>query len=110
MKSIQNTYYLAHVVDETLRLNCPVDGSLLYISLEEFEIRGVPIPENSLLRINFVSLHFDVLEWHQPKKFLPERFDPESDYFTRPNTKRYLLCVNIQIPQLQLVHAVFSRR
>lgn len=88
IKTLQSAYYLGNVIDETLRFNCPVDGSLLYIVKEDIELSGVPIPTYSLLRVNFSSLHFDVLEWHEPKKFIPERFDPEHEYFLRPNSGR----------------------
>ena len=30
--------------------------------------------------------HFTPQEWHDPLRFLPERFDPESEYFTNPKT------------------------
>ena len=29
--------------------------------------------------------HFNPKEWHSPTEFIPERFDPESEYFFRPN-------------------------
>ncbi|CAI2364215.1 unnamed protein product [Moneuplotes crassus] len=91
LRAIQASQYLHYVVNETLRLHCPADGSLLYKVIENFTVCKVPIPADSLIRINFSSLHYDSLEWHSPKKFLPERFDPESDYFLRPasNTRRF---------------------
>lgn len=75
-------------MSEGLRLHCPADGSLLYQVLEDIKVCNVPIPQDSLLRINFSSLHYDSLNWHEPKSFLPERFDPESEYYLRPGSSK----------------------
>ena len=88
MRVINSCQDLKEIIDETLRLNCPVDGSLLYQVLEDIIIWKVPIPKDSLLRINYSSLHFDTLEWHSPKEFIPERFNPESKFYTKPNSQK----------------------
>lgn len=32
-------------------------------------------------------IHYDPTQWAKPLEFIPERFDPESEYFLKPNTK-----------------------
>ena len=31
------------------------------------------------------TIHHDPEQWIKPSEFIPERFDPESDYFKRPD-------------------------
>ena len=38
--------------------------------------------------VNMISLHHNSKEWHRPLEFIPERFDPESPYFVRPDGKQ----------------------
>lgn len=79
--------YLTNVINESFRLDCPVDGTLHFIAAEDFSYKEVPIPKDSLLRITFETFHKDPLEWYEPNAFIPERFDPEHKYFIKPNTE-----------------------
>ena len=38
--------------------------------------------------INLIIPHHNPNEWHNPTEFIPERFDPESEYFLRPNSDK----------------------
>ena len=35
-----------------------------------------------------INLHHNSKEWQNPLEFIPERFDPESSYFVRPDGKQ----------------------
>ena len=35
-----------------------------------------------------MTRHYDPAQWHDPLKFIPERFDPESEYFKTPETNK----------------------
>ena len=57
-----------------------------YEAFDHCEIAGVPIPKGSLLSIGVFGPHYSKKEWHEPLKFIPERFNPESEYFLSPTT------------------------
>ena len=38
------------------------------------------------MSINLFGPHYSKKEWKDPLKFIPERFDPESEYFLSPTT------------------------
>ena len=37
---------------------------------------------------NIIYIHHNSKEWQSPLEFIPERFDPESPYFLRPDGKQ----------------------
>ena len=57
-----------------------------YAAYDNVEICGVPIPKGSILSINLFGMHYNPEEWHKPLEFIPERFDPESKFYTSPST------------------------
>lgn len=76
--------YLSYVIKEVLRIDGPAVESLPYKSLADIEICGVPIPKDKLIFMNTISRSYNTDEWHEPLNFIPERFDPTSEYYTRP--------------------------
>jgi cytochrome P450 len=47
----------------------------------------VKIPKEQLLRYAQLYSHYDESEWTKPFEFIPERFDPESEYFGKADSK-----------------------
>jgi cytochrome P450 len=86
--TILNMSYLNYVVRETLRLDCPTFNSLYYEAKEDITICGVDIPKGHILQSDIILLHTNPKEWHQPLEFIPERFDPESEFYFRPETEK----------------------
>ena len=39
------------------------------------------------IRIDIYTLHYNPNEWKNPYEFIPERFDPESEYFFKPDAE-----------------------
>lgn len=78
--------YLAYVIKESLRMDSPSMLSTLYSTYEDVEVCGVKIPKDTITVFNMIACHFNPDQWQEPKKFIPERFDPTSEYFTKPGT------------------------
>lgn len=52
---------------------------------EPIDICGYHIRSDHGFQINIQALHHNKDEWDQPEEFIPERFDPQSKYFLRPD-------------------------
>ena len=62
---------------------------------ETTEILGVTMRKGDLLVINMQQIQHDSKEWREPEKFIPERFDSQSEYYLRPDGgKRHPLAFN----------------
>nr|AOQ25840.1 CYP5681B1 protein [Moneuplotes crassus] len=95
--SIQNCTYLNCVVKETLRCDTVIQDSFDYECSKDITICDVPIPKGSHFRVDLVSSHYDDKKWLQPKEFIPERFDFESEFYKKSK-------------ELGLTGDVYSRR
>ena len=92
---ISDCDYLTYVVKESLRMDPPSMSTSPYYTYEDVEICNVKIPANTNIvlsvckysfLIKIVASHYNPEEWHKPKEFIPERFDPCSEYYTKPGT------------------------
>lgn len=82
-EAVSNCSYLYYVFKEMTRIDTPVTGSLLRVALKDFEVCGVPIPKGALVTFSFLHNHVNYEHWHEPMKFIPERFDPDNKYFNK---------------------------
>ena len=85
MEKVQEVDYLNYVVKEAMRIDTPTVDTFGYEAYDNVKICNVSIPKGTLIRLDISSTHFNSNEWHSPTQFIPERFDPESDYFFKPN-------------------------
>jgi cytochrome P450 len=84
ISTLDSLDYLSYTIKETLRFDNPAAISLGYKALEDINIWGVPLPKDSKIFISIHGNHYSPTQWRQPEKFIPERFDPESDFYLPP--------------------------
>ena len=46
------------------------------------------LKKGTQIQIDIDSIHHDEAYWHKPESFIPERFDPEHEYFKVPDTNK----------------------
>ena len=77
--------HLTWWIKESLRHDNPAVSTLGYQALENVQIWGVPLPKGSKIFLSIHGLHYNLNQWKDPAKFIPDRFNPESDYFFIPS-------------------------
>lgn len=71
--------------NEVMRLDTPFDVSSTMSVTEPVTMAGVPLQPGDAIVVNLGAMHHDRKEWIEPEKYIPERFDPNSKYFLRPD-------------------------
>lgn len=79
--------YLTCFVKEVLRHDPPAVRSLGYKVKKSFKVNDLLIPKGEIILFNLYAAQYDEKQWKDPMKFIPERFDPTSEYFTTPEGK-----------------------
>mmetsp|Transcript_10380 Transcript_10380/g.11836 ORF Transcript_10380/g.11836 Transcript_10380/m.11836 type:complete len:418 (+) Transcript_10380:312-1565(+) len=83
-ENITECNYIDYVIKEVLRIDNAATGSMPKFASRDFKLCGVNIPKDCLVYYNFNYVHFSYEYWHEPHKFIPERFDPEDPLFFMP--------------------------
>jgi len=94
-QSLDQMDYLSCFVKEVLRHDPPAVRSLGYKAKASFKVKDLLIPKNQIVVFNLYAAQYDEKQWKEPTKFIPERFDPSSDYFLTPSGKQrhpYAFC------------------
>ena len=87
LNKINKWEYFNYVMNESLRIDPPAPIGLYYEVKQAITICDIPISKGSNICVNCYFPHYNKNEWDSPKIFIPERFDPESDYFFKPNSQ-----------------------
>nr|GLL26073.1 cytochrome P450 CYP736A12-like [Ipomoea trifida] len=74
---LEKLKYLDMVVKEGMRLH-PAVPLLHHESMEDCQVKGYHIPKGSRVVINLLAVQKDPIAWHEPDKFIPERFEGNS--------------------------------
>jgi len=89
--------YVRTVFFEAMRLEPPVELSLAQSFSHDITIGELPgykqstgldpvrIKADEMFFICFRLLHHDKFQWKKPLEFRPERFDPKSEWYKRPD-------------------------
>lgn len=87
-EKIDKLDYLNFCLKEGLRIDPPGVDSLGYEALEDVEVCGIPFKKGTYFKINLYASNHSPIEHQRPHDFIPERFDPESEFFTKPGTNK----------------------
>ena len=79
--------YLTCFVKEVLRHDPAGFRSLGYIAKSSFDFEGILVPKGQIIVLNIIGSLHNEEQWREPMKFIPERFDPSSEYFLTPDGK-----------------------
>jgi len=75
-------------IKESLRIDPPLARSMHFYAKQDIKIAGVPLPKGSVMSMCFIARHYDPKVWQKPYEYIPERFDPESEYYHIPGEKK----------------------
>ena len=87
-ENLNDISYLTYVINESLRINPPIEYSLAMGLTVTDTINGRTILKEQLSMINIRYLHINPDEWQEPDSFIPDRFDPTSKYYLTPSGKK----------------------
>ena len=76
---------LQRCFQETLRIEPPITVSTTQRMTKEVTINNITFKKDTEFAIGMYSLHHDPTQWQQPEKFVPDRFDPNSEWSKTPS-------------------------
>jgi len=77
--------YLTYFVKEALWMDAPISASFTKLVHEDLKIEDIVIKKGTDIWIAIFTIHYNSKQWQSPYEFNPERFDPESKYFLKPD-------------------------
>ena len=83
VEQILTLEYLPLSIKEGLRVDSPVVEVFNYYTYDNITICNVDIPKGSYIKLDLYSGHYNENDWLNPKDFIPERHDPDSEYFKK---------------------------
>eukprot|EP00352_Strombidinopsis_acuminata_P002451 CAMPEP_0176398312 /NCGR_PEP_ID=MMETSP0126-20121128/45835_1 /TAXON_ID=141414 ORGANISM="Strombidinopsis acuminatum, Strain SPMC142" /NCGR_SAMPLE_ID=MMETSP0126 /ASSEMBLY_ACC=CAM_ASM_000229 /LENGTH=88 /DNA_ID=CAMNT_0017773169 /DNA_START=1086 /DNA_END=1349 /DNA_ORIENTATION=+ len=87
METADEFEYLRQCFYESMRIDPPVTISSSNYFNQDVTIDGVKIRAGDGFFVNIRAVHHDKTEWKEHDKYIPERFDCQSEYFLRPDGK-----------------------
>ena len=79
-EKIMDMSYMACFLKEVFRYDATVNDTFNYEAKEDIQICGVPIPKGMTMKIEVTGPHFSEVNWVDPWRFEPDRFDPETEF------------------------------
>ena len=70
---------------ESMRINPPTGVNFSALFSQKTRVGGVDFNPDTAFFVNIEAIHHDPKEWISPEKFDPDRFDPKSPMFKRPD-------------------------
>ena len=82
---IEDLEYLKMFYNEVLRYDTPIPTSSTTCFSKDVNINGINFKEGDPVLLCMSEMHRSEKEWIEPDTFNPDRFDPNSKYYKRPD-------------------------
>jgi cytochrome P450 len=93
--AIEDLEYLRNAYYEVLRYDTPIPSGSTATFSRDINIKGINFKKGEAIFIALAEMHRNPKEWVEPDVFNPDRFDPSSTWFKRPDgTNRNSMCFN----------------
>ena len=87
LESVEELEYVKMCYQETLRLDSPASMSKICNMSKDVSISGVDLREGDPFMIATGFMQKDPEQWKEPNRFEPQRFNPKSEWFLKPDGK-----------------------
>lgn len=95
MEDVETFNFTRNCFYEALRLDPPATMNPAACFSQDVKIGRVNVPRGLTFSLMIYQMHVNPAEWIFPKAFIPDRFDPSSEFYLRPDqTKRNPLTFN----------------
>ena len=85
IESVDELEYIKLAYNETMRVDAPVGVSMTSCMSKDTKIGGVDMRAGEMFWVGLQWVHNDLEQWKQPALFKPDRFDPTSEWYKRPD-------------------------
>ena len=82
---IEELDYFNLFIKEILWIDPPVFTNFNQAAYEDVTVDGIKFLKGADIWYNIIGVHYNKDQWQSPEEFIPERFDPSSKFYKKPN-------------------------
>ena len=88
LEDLEELEYTKLCYQESMRICSPAPSSSTSCVNKDVTISGVDMKKGDAFYIMLQYIHWDPRQWREPKKFIPERFDVDSEWYKTPSGEK----------------------
>ena len=85
IEAVDELEYVKLAYNETMRVDTPIATSTTSCMNKDVKVNGIDLRAGDAFWVAMNAAHNDLEQWKQPTLFKPDRFDPTSDWYKRPD-------------------------